>query len=175
MTSRQLSLSLFTVVTFFAFVIGCKKTSDDAGAPESTMVYAINGSDAKLTTCIAIEHTLDGSNRLEISALSGSDLNKALSINMVSNGEIKTGFTFNEKSITASGQGTISYAESTGTYLTKTSEDLATSLYDVRITEKTATSVKGTFTAKLYSMDASSETPAYTITKGQFNARIQRQ
>ncbi|MEP7257611.1 MAG: hypothetical protein ABI687_04475 [Flavitalea sp.] len=177
MNTRHLGLGLLTLASFFALVIACKKTSDngDVKLAASTMTYKINGNENKLTTCIAIEQTEGGFHHLGISALTISDADKALAITMASSAEIKAGFTFNQSSISDNAQGFISYLEASKGYVTVTTEEKTTSIVEVHITEKTATYVKGTFTGKLYDQDTDSDTPAYTIAEGQFNASIQQQ
>lgn len=176
MTSRHLSLAFLALASFFAFVIGCKKTSDDGevNVAESTMSYRMNGNENKFTTCIAIEQSGGALNTLSISALTATDPDKALAITMASSEQIKAGFTFNQTSISDNAQGFISYLQATKGYVTLTTEDRQSALVEVHIIEKTATHVKGTFTGKLYSQDVVSETPAYTVTEGQFNAKIEQ-
>jgi hypothetical protein len=172
-TSRLLGVLVFA--TFLAYLIGCNKNSDDAGVnlAESTMSYKIDGHENKLTTCIATAQSGGTLTNLNISALTATDSSKALSITMASDGEIKTGFTFNQGSVTDAAEGFISYVENSKGYITMTTHDKSTARVEVHITERTATNVKGTFTGKLFSQDSASETPVYTITEGKFNAKIQ--
>ena len=175
MSRRHLSLALVVLSTFFAFVIGCKKTSEkeQISVPESTMTFKINGNQTKFTTCIAIEETGSAMHTLSISALTISDPNKALAITMASDAAIKTGFTFTQTSINDDAQGVISYLEDEESYMTFTKQDNPSAVFEVKVTEKTSTHVKGTFSGKLYSQGDDSESAAFTITEGQFNAKIQ--
>src|SRR5438128_1037487 len=115
-TSRLLGVLVFA--TIIAYLIGCNKNSDEAGVnvAESTMSYKIDGKANTFTTCIATVQSGGTLENLNISALSSTDLSKALSITMGSDNEIKTGFTFNQSSVTDAAEGFVSYLENSKGY-----------------------------------------------------------
>jgi len=177
MNNSKRVLFALIFVSFFAWLIGCNKSNDNpsnVAVAENSMSYEINGAETKFTTCIADIQSTDSFMTVSISALSNDDTTRALSITLGSSYAIKSGFTFNESTSSSNAEGFISYLENTKGYHSLTINENAAAKVEVKITERTSTNVKGTFTGKLYAQEDQQAAP-YVITGGQFNAKIIQQ
>lgn len=178
MLNTKRGLSLIVLVSLFALTIACKKSSDSGvNIPESTMSFKMSGTDESFTNCVAVAMVEDSVNILTITGLTSSDASKSLTIMVGSKDAISTGFTINQDDVadTEESIGIVNYLENSTTFSTLSVSDTASSQFEIHITEKTSTNVKGTFSAKLFAEDGDGQAAAYTVTEGKFNAKIQDQ
>jgi hypothetical protein len=178
MSSTKRSLSFILFISLFAFT-SCKKSSDDSGVniPESTMSFKLNGTVKTFSNAVAVSTVQDSINVIAITGLAGSDASKTLTVMIGSKGQIGSGFSIDQTAIDGNevSIGIVNFLEDSKGYSSVAISDSAVTQFNIHVTEKTSTHVKGTFTAKLFSEEEDSQTATYVVTEGKFNARIQAQ
>jgi hypothetical protein len=175
MLNTKRGLGYLLVSTLFVFT-ACEKSSDDSGVniPESTMSFTLNGTAKTFNNAVAVQMVQDTVNLLTITGLTGTDSSKTLTVLVGSKGDITSGFTVNQTSFGGSEQsmGIVNYFENSKGYSSFGMPDESAAQVEIHITEKTASNVKGTFTAKLFSEDEDDQASPYLVTEGKFNAKL---
>ena len=171
------TLSFLLLVSFFAFTVACKKSSDDSNnVAESTMSFKVDGAATTYSTCLASFYAEDSSTILAVAAASGADANaSSMSFGLTSTSAISSGFKITENYNTDDSKGFLNFVTDHKAYSTINASTSDVVQLAVTISERTSTNVKGTFSGKLYSEDNMGGGSFKTVTEGKFNAKISQQ
>ena len=160
-------------LSVFLLASACSKNSDDNGgvtSPVSVLEFKLDGTSRSYDNCTALFAEAGGQNVLTIKAGPFDD-SIDLSIVLTNNKPIESGFSVNQ-SISGEANGTIAYKNYRKKYASLSADQNDKSQFDVKITSKTTTLIKGIFTAKLFTAPDSTGDVKFTVTEGQFNAKI---
>ena len=174
MTKHANFLKTFPVyLSVFFLASACSKNSDDNGgvtSPVSVLEFKLDGASRSYDDCTAKFGEVGGKNVLTINAGPYDD-SINLSIVLTNDKPIESGFSVNQN-ISGAADGSIGYENYRKKYASLSVDQNDKSQFDVRITLKTETLVKGVFTAKLFTAPDSTGDVKFTLTEGQFNAKI---
>jgi hypothetical protein len=174
MTKQANFLKTFPVyLSVLLLASACNKNSDDNGgvtSPVSVLEFKLDGVSRSYDNCTALFAEAGGQNVLTIKAGPFDD-SIDLSIVLTNNKPIESGFSVNQ-SISGEANGTIGYHNYRKKYASLSVDQNDKSQFDVKITSKTATLIKGVFTAKLFTAPDSTGDVKFTVTEGQFNAKV---
>ncbi len=174
MTTQANFLKSFPIcLSVFLLASACSKNSDDNGgvtSPVSVLEFKLDGASRSYDDCTAKFGEVGGKSVLTINAGPYDD-SIDLSIVLTNNKPIESGFSVNQ-SISGEANGTIGYNNYSKKYASLSVDQNDKSQFDVKITSKTQTLVKGIFTAKLFTTPDSTGEVKFTVTEGQFNAKI---
>lgn len=166
----------FTKLVILCLIAGtsfsaCKKSSNNNPSGDTySMKLTLNGKAVTYTTCLVADITANGIAQFNITGSNKG--NEGLAIDVIANLKtVKAGQVFNAATAYVQPNSmTIFYTDAAN-------NDYGTQLTDptgsITITSVTSTTVKGTFTGKLYDFDDTNATNLkYTITGGTFVAEM---
>jgi hypothetical protein len=171
MTKNFTKLIVLCLIAGFSFS-ACKKSSDNKPTTSDTysMKLTLNGKAVTYTTCAAADITANGIAQFNI--IGTNKGNEGLAIGVIADlSKVKAGQVF--KAATAYVQPN----SMTMFYTDAANNDYSTQLTDptgsITITSVSSTTIKGTFSGKLYDFDDTAATDLkYTITDGTFVAQM---
>jgi len=174
MTKQVSFLKTFPIyLSVFLLAGACSKNTDDNSgvtSPVSVLEFKLDGASRSYDNCTAKFGEVGSKSVLTINAGPYDD-SIDLSIMLTGDKPIESGFSVNQ-SISGEANGSIGYENHRKKYASLSVEQNEKSQFDVKITSKTATLVKGVFTAKLFTAPDSTGEVKFTLTEGQFNAKI---
>jgi len=171
---RNITKLLVLCLIAGASLSACKKSSDNKPSTSSdtySMKFTLNGTAISYNSCAVADVEVNSDKYTEFIGLNGKDLNNSFQVEVIADyTKITAGQTFKVTSdYLAQGTAILFYSPDGTNYF---NTQVAAPEGTVTITDVTATTIKGTFSGKLYSADDSNaETLKYTVTSGTFVAQ----